>query len=483
MSDKATHELDKLFYPKSIAMVGASPKRGKGWSSGNAYIAGSIKQDFPGKIFPVHPQADYILGFKSYRSIREIPHEIDLVVLTVPVSVAFEVMEECVDKGVKFVHLLTAGFTETGRPEHAALEKKLLEIARKGGVRILGPNCMGLYCPEGGLAWMDEFPTAPGPVGLFSQSGQLASHIVFEGAPQGLRFSKVASYGNALDLQAHEFLAYFAQDEKTALIGSYIEGLNDGRAFFEIAREVTRKKPLVIWKGGQTEGGSRATQSHTAAMAGSSKIWQALCRQAGVISVDSMEELIFTLSTLQRIDLPHGTNVAILGGAGGGSVTMTDIAEKEGLKVPRLADKTIRSLEEFVPLEGNSSKNPLDLMEAVFSTEKFTKLITLLRDDPNIDALIFAMHLNWFYREMGRTGLSMFFESIIKLKNLLKKPFLTILERENDPIIESARQDIEERLREAKVATFPTFELAARVLSKTKKYNDFLSSHKEASAI
>ncbi|MBW2092249.1 MAG: CoA-binding protein, partial [Deltaproteobacteria bacterium] len=319
MSEKAAHDLNTLFYPKSVAMVGASPKRGKGWASGNSYIASFIRQEFQGKIFPVHPTADYILGFKSYKSIRDIPEPVDLVIFTVPVRTALQVMEDCAAKGVKFVHLLTAGFSETGRAEHAEMEKKLLKIARKGGVRILGPNCMGLYCPEGGLAWSDDFPTQPGPVGLFSQSGQLASYIIFQSAPLGLRFSKVASYGNAIDLKAHEFLNYLAQDEKTKYIGSYIEGLNDGRLFFNAAKKITRKRPLVVWKGGQTEGGSRATQSHTAAIAGSHKIWQALCRQTGIISVDSMEELIFTISALQRVDLPEGTNVAILGGAGGGS--------------------------------------------------------------------------------------------------------------------------------------------------------------------
>ncbi|MBW1711226.1 MAG: CoA-binding protein [Deltaproteobacteria bacterium] len=476
MSVKSAHNLDKLFYPKSVAFVGASPKRGKGWSSGNSYINAFLKQEFQGKIFPVHLKADHILGYKSYKSIRDIPEEVDLVIFTVPVAAALQVMEDCAVKGVKFVHLLTAGFSETGRPEHADLEKKLLEIADRGGVRILGPNCMGLYCPEGGVSWSDDFPNKPGPVGLFSQSGQLASFIVFEGAPQGLRFSKVASYGNAIDLKAHEFLNYLAQDEKTKYIGSYIEGLNDGRLFIEAARKITRLKPLVVWKGGLTDGGSRATRSHTSAIAGSPKIWQALCKQTGIISVDSMEELIFTLSALQRIELPKGNNVCIVGGAGGGSVTMTDAAEKEGLKVPHLTEKTISALEEFVPLEGSSSKNPLDLMEVVFMRDNFIKLITLLRNDPNIDAVIFSMPLRFFYREMGRRGLNMFLDLMIEANKLLQKPLLTILEREQDPILEGARQETEERFREAGIATFPTFQVAARVLVNLKKYRDFLSS-------
>ncbi|MBW1709811.1 MAG: hypothetical protein JRJ73_07990, partial [Deltaproteobacteria bacterium] len=178
----------------------------------------------------------------------------------------------------------------------------------------------------------------------------------------GFRYSKVVSYGNASDLQSHDFLKYLAQDENTKIIGAYIEGLKDGRAFFEEAKSITREKPIVAWKGGETEGGSRATQSHTGSLAGSYKIWRALCRQSGIIPVISMEELLTTLAALQKLPLPQGTNVAILGGAGGGSVTMTDAAEREGLKVPHLSEKTIRALEEFVPLQGSSVKNPLDMM-------------------------------------------------------------------------------------------------------------------------
>jgi acyl-CoA synthetase (NDP forming) len=400
MFEESAINLDTLFYPKSIAVVGASPRRGYlGRWGGNSFIEGSINLHFPGEIYPVHPKADFILGIRSYRSVREIPGDLDLVIFSIPFSAVLSVMEDCVEKGVKFVHLFTAGFSETGREDLANTERKLIALARKGGIRVIGPNCMGLYCPEGGLAWTNEFPRTPGSIGFVSQSGQLAGHFVSEGGSQGLRFSKVVSFGNASDLQAHDFLTYLAQDEKTKIIGAYIEGLKDGQAFFEAAKIITHTKPLVVWKGGQTEGGGRATQSHTGSLAGSLKIWEAICRQTGLITVNSMEELISTITALQRLPLPNGTNVAILGGAGGGSVTMTDAAEKEGLKVPHLSEETIRSLEEFVPLQGNSVKNPLDIMGALFrgGAENFSKLISLLRDDPNIDALIFTQNVDMFF--------------------------------------------------------------------------------------
>lgn len=476
---KDSNGLDRLFYPQNIAMVGASPKREMKWSNGNAYISGCIRHSFPGNIYPVHPSGESILGYKTYKRIRDIPVDLDLVIFTIPSRAALQVMEECSEKGVKFVHLLTAGFSETGREEHAEMEKKLVSIAEKGGTRIVGPNCMGLYCPEGGISWSTEYPTTSGPIGFFSQSGQLASDFVHSSALRGLRFSKVASFGNASDLQAHDFLEYLVQDEKTKIIGSYLEGLKDGRAFFNVARTITREKPLVIWKGGLTEGGFRATRSHTAAIAGSPEIWRALCRQAGIISVDSMEEMIYTVAALNRLSLSDRLkNVAILGGAGGGSVTMTDTAEKEGLKVPHLAEETIRRIEEFVPLQGNSPKNPLDVESVFFSRDHFMRLITLLRDDPNIDILIFSLPIHWIYRDMGRVAFNEFIQNTVEVKNCFEKPVFSVLEKGEEAELETVRREVEEIYRNNDIPTFPTFQLAARVINNLDQYRDFLSAQK-----
>ena len=299
MSENASHELERLFYPRNLAIVGASPKTDPMFG-GNFFMEGAIKQNFQGQIFPVNPRAEYVLGYKAYPSIRDIPCEVDLVIFAVPFNAVLQVMEDCVARGVKFVHLFTAGFSETGRQEHAELERELIKVARNGGIRIVGPNCMGIYSPEGRLAFEPQFPTEPGPIGLFSQSGQLAGYLIDEGASHGLRYSKVVSFGNASDLQAHDYLNYFAWDEKTEIIGSYIEGLKDGWTFFETAKSITQKKPLVVLKGGQTKGGSRAIQSHTAAIAGSIKIWRALCKQAGIISVHTLDEFVAMLSALKR---------------------------------------------------------------------------------------------------------------------------------------------------------------------------------------
>jgi acyl-CoA synthetase (NDP forming) len=479
MSETSVHALENLFYPQNIAVVGASPRGGLpgGRWGGTTYIEGSIKQHFKGKIFPIHPTAKSILGLPAYQSVRDIPDEVDLAIFSVPFKVVLEVMADCAAKGVKYVHLFTAGFSETGREDLARLESDMIQMARRAGIRVIGPNCMGLYCPEGGLGWTNEFPDTPGPVGIISQSGQLAGHFISLAAGKGVRFSKVVSYGNAGDLQNHEFLEYLAQDEKTKYIGTYIEGLKDGRAFFEKAKEISPKKPIVVFKGGVTEGGSRATQSHTASLAGSPQIWKALCRQAGLISVRSLEDMAVTLTALMRLPLPQGRNVAVLGGAGGGSVTMTDMAEEAGLCVPHLTEKTIKAIEEFVPIQGSSAKNPLDIMGAFFGRgpDNLMLLMDLLRDDPNIDALIFNQPVDLISRLVGRSMTSVLPQFIMDSMKRMGKPIYVVLDRGRGGIeADILRQELEERYTDAGFATFATFRQAARVLAELEQYRRYL---------
>ncbi|MCP4757411.1 MAG: acetyl-CoA synthetase [Proteobacteria bacterium] len=471
-----TDNLDRLFFPKNIAVIGATPKKRWSWASGNSWIQGSLKQGFQGSIYPVHPTAESIMGLKVYSSVLDIPDEIDLAIFTVPFTIVEKVLRECVQKGVKFVHLLTAGFSETGRQEFIDIENKLVEIAREGGIRLVGPNCMGLYSPKGGLSWDSDFPFNTGSVGFFSQSGQLAYQVIESCKPQKIFFSKAVSFGNGSDLQAHDFLEYLKTDDQTEIIGGYLEGLRNGRRFFETAREVTRQKPVVILKGGQTDGGSRATVSHTSAVAGSQVIWDAMSNQTGIISVETVDEMTFTLQALKMSALPKSLNVAILGGAGGGSVTMTDFAEKEGLKVPHLTDETIGKLEAFIPLQGSSAKNPLDILPAMRSKEDMIRLMELLRDDANIDSLVFNMTPSWIYRDFGRSVLNEYLQMIKEAAKVLEKPLFIVMVRDDDPQMVFLRQDVSDWFHDAGMATFPDFRLTARILFSLKKYSDYLAS-------
>jgi acyl-CoA synthetase (NDP forming) len=470
-------DLDPLFYPKSIAIVGASAGGSGAMWGGNTYLEGSIKMNFQGRLYPVNPRAESILGIKAYGNILEIPDEIDLAIFSIPYSAALPVMEDCAKKRVKFVHLFTAGFSETGNAENIALEKEIICLAHEGGVRLIGPNCMGVYCPRGGVSWTSEFPAASGSIGFLSQSGQLAGQLILDGSLEGLLFNKVVSFGNASDLQSHHFLDYFANDDRIKIIGAYLEGFKDGDAFFETARLLTRKKPLVIWKGGQTQGGSRAAQSHTAAVAGSHIIWQGLCKQSGIISVNSLDEMIFTLSALQKMPPVKGVNIAVLGGAGGGSVTMTDCAEREGLKVPKLSGTTIRGLQEFVEIQGSSVQNPLDIMPALLNSGNFRKLIDLLNDDPQIDALFFSQRIDLFYRILGPALMDAMIKLATENLRALKKPAFIIVEPADSLEEEKFREIAVEMYSNEGITTFPSFAMASKVLFNMNQYCSYLKEY------
>ena len=476
MSEKPVVDLNRLFYPESVAVVGASPNKAKAWNTGNSYIAGLIEQNYRGKIYPVHPKAETCMGFKSFPSITAIPDDIDLAIFSIPSAAAVNMMKECVAKGVKFVHLLTAGFSETGKTELVELENELVSVAKSGITRIVGPNCMGLYCPQGGLSWDVDFSTAHGgSIAFFSQSGQLASMFLRDGYMRhALSFSKAVSFGNASDLKAHDFLSYYEQDNTIDIIGAYLEGLKKGRDFFNTAKQVTRKKPLVIWKGGQTEGGARATTSHTSSLAGSNEIWESMCKQAGIISVHSLVEMVSTVSALKRMELPKGVRVAIMGGAGGGSVTMTDLAEKQGLKVPHLSEKTIRTLEEFVPVAGSSVRNPLDVF---FPEDKHFKiLIDLLREDPNIDAFLFNLRFGGGgpVQTSGIGDVNRIIENMVDAVDKLKKPMFLVTEMTGDARVDVIINEASATLHQKNIATFPSFEIAAKVVCNLNGYNQYL---------
>ena len=472
------HPLHRLFYPQSIAMVGASPRGSSGFG-GNGPILGAIKQNFQGQIYPVHPKARTILGYKAYASVRDIPGDVDLVIFSVPLAVVEKVMEDCAAKGVKFVHLYTSGFSETGRPEHAQIERNIAQIARKNNIRVVGPNCMGVYCPDGGLAWGEMFQTRPGDIGVFSQSGQLANAFIVNGESHQLSFSKVISFGNASDLQAHDFLDYLSEDPKTRIIAAYLEGLNQGREFFNLAGRISHQKPLVIYKGGVTAGGSRATMSHTASLAGSPEIWSGLCRQSGIIPVNSKEELITTVSAFRRMPLPKGNRVALFGGAGGGSVTMTDLLEIRGLAVPSLSELAVQDMESTMPIEGHSVKNPIDMVPALFDRGMFMKIMSILEAEEQIDAVFLYIFspgpVTGRLGNSGHSGLDMFSRIVIEGAKSIRKPFYCVLERDENRERDLLLGQLKGRLQEAGIPTFPSLDLGARAAMNMYRYQQFLS--------
>ncbi len=390
---RSSHPLEFLFHPRSIAIAGASTSPGPGSGFLGAMVAGG----YEGKLYPVNPKADEIQGLKCYPRLRDVPGTVDYVISSVPASVVPELIEDCGEKRVKAIHFFTAGFSETGDEERTQLEAHIVRRTKELGIRVIGPNCMGLYCPATRLAMMPEMPKEPGPIALISQSGANAGDFCRTGAVHGLRFSKVISYGNAADLDESDFFEYCAEDPSTEIITSYIEGVKDGQRFLAALRLAAAAKPVIILKGGRTEAGGRATISHTGSLAGGLEIFDAACRQAGAVRVDDMEEFIDCTVAFRFLKRLSGPGVGIVGVGGGHSVLSADAVASAGLKVPPLPEATQRALAEFTPVAGTSVRNPVDTNVA-FGPEGErlqAETLRLVAEAPEIDVILLQAAVGW----------------------------------------------------------------------------------------
>jgi acyl-CoA synthetase (NDP forming) len=312
-------------------------------------------------LYPVNPKIDEIEGLRCYPSLLDTPDPVDHVISMVPARVVPMLVDQCIEKGVRSLHLFTAGFSETGDPELVAQEAELIGKLTDAGIRAIGPNCMGLYVPAERVAFMNGFPSEPGNVFLLSQSGANAGDIIQGLSRRGVRFSKGVSFGNGADVKAHHLLDYAASDPQTEVVAAYMEGVQEGRLFFEALKRCARVKPVVILKGGIHAAGARAANSHTGSLAGSIQVFEAACRQAGAMraeTMDDLHDLIVALTT--RASEVHGTGVVLVSGGGGYAVLASDAIASAGLDVPRMPPEAIEELREFIPVAGTSVNNPID---------------------------------------------------------------------------------------------------------------------------
>ena len=380
--------LSEIFSPRGVAVVGVS--LGEGYSFARECVLALKNTGFPA-IYPVNPKYTEVLGLPCYPNLQSIPGAIDHVVVCIPASSALNILDDCAAKGVKSVHFFTAGFSESGDPAQAELEEEMLRKAQEGGFRIIGPNCVGLLVPKSRLSTTPTMPLEPGAIAFISQSGGHAEDLGTFGKPLGLRFSKVVSYGNALDVGESEILEYLSQDPETEIIVAYIEGVKDGRRFFNALKEATARKPVIIHKGGKTEAGLRAARSHTASLTSSVAVFDALCRQLNVIQVDDLEELIDMLVMLRfATPLPQGSGVAIVGAGGGPAVLASDEMEMAGLQLPTLSPEVQEELKQFLPVRGGGFSNPVDATNLV-SPEAIYSTLTVLGKADNIHTLIYHL--------------------------------------------------------------------------------------------
>lgn len=374
---------NQLFSPSSIAVIGASNTRGSwGFTIMNSLISLGNK-----RIYPVNPKASEVSGLKAYTDITSVPDPVDLAVIVVAAPLVPAVLQECVSKGIKMALVISAGFGETGG-DGQKLELELIQIASEGGLRFVGPNSMGHANTWSKVSTFGQTGDIPqGPVAVLSQSGSMTRTIVLRAVGSGIAFSKYISTGNEANLHLEDYLEYLAVDNETRLITAYIEGLREGRRFFQLARKITLKKPIVVIKIGGTEESAKAVRSHTGALAGADRVYSAAFRQAGVIRVEDDEELIDVVFALLNISLPENNRVGILSIGGGPGAMAAEACEREGLRIGKIAPETIAKLDNILPPRW-SRRNPVDMagISAAEYTLVATSLSTLM-EDKNIDAV------------------------------------------------------------------------------------------------
>jgi acetyltransferase len=381
--------LEAIFSPKSVAVVGASNRPE---SVGNAIFKNILLGGFAGTLYPVNPKAPSICGVHAYTSVSAIPDEIELALIIVPATAVPEVLEECGRKGVRGAVVVSAGFKEVG-PEGAALEKRAVEIARRYNMPLVGPNCLGVINTDAATMLNASFGRVMpkrGNLAFVSQSGALCAGILDYARGRDIGFSKFISVGNKADVTELDLLRYLANDESTDVILMYLETLVDGRAFIELAREITgelaHRKPILAIKSGRTTQGAAAARSHTGALAGSDAVYDAIFAQAGILRVDTVEELFDFAVGFSRQPLPKGNRFAIVTNAGGPGIMATDAAIRHGLELAKLRPETLDALKAKLPPTANFS-NPVDVIGDAAS-DRYATAIEATLGDPNVDGLV-----------------------------------------------------------------------------------------------
>jgi acyl-CoA synthetase (NDP forming) len=441
-----------LFEPRSVAVVGVP----RSIRPGQLFLQALLDPGYRGRIYPVNPNAREILGLACHPSVTSLPEAVDLAVIVVPTAQAASVVRECAEKGVKVAIVFTAGFSELGTREGRERGAELMAAARGGQLRLVGPNCMGVYVPKTGLGSFPGLPSDQGPIAFVSQSGSLCNRVVWSGGGRGLAFSKVVSVGNQADLETSDFLEYLAEDSETEIIGAYLEGAKDGRRLWRALRLAGRRKHLVVWKVGRTGSGARAANSHTGALAGEARIWSGMLRQAGALQVRDIDELFDAMVALRYLGRPTGRRMAIVTGPGGPAVSAADACEEVGLELAELADETHRRLREVVASAGTSVRNPVDIGLVLGGVaDVYRRALEATIDDPGVDAVVVIGS------SVLTEGWQAHIEAMAELARAAAKPILHVSFGPGDPALDRA-------LAAEGISSFPSAERAmqayARVL-------------------
>ncbi len=382
MKLKCMHDLDVFFNPRSIAIIGATETAGFGYLTTQYLLE---HPDF--KVFPVHIRRDEVLGHKAYKNIRDIPEDVNLAIIIVPSPYVLAAVQDAITKGVKGIIIESAGFAETGRNDFKEMQEKITTLAKKTGVRIIGPNCLGVTNTRNKFtsAETDFSEVREGNISIIAQSGVLGNIILDWANHEGIGFSKVITLGNKLDVDEVDCLEYLVDDPTTEVICLYLEEIRDRARFLEVARSVTPKKPVIVVKSGRTASGAKAALSHTASVAGDDKFYEAIFKQTGIIRAQDFYEMFDYAKGFSMQPLPAGNKIAILTASGSLGILTSDELEKQGLELASLSEETVKRMLKNAP-EWVSLKNPVDIGPA--QIEMLNDCIVALLSEENVNALI-----------------------------------------------------------------------------------------------
>jgi len=461
--DRSRNKLKAVFYPQSIAIIGASRQKG---SVGQSVLANIIDSRFQGIVYPVNPKAKGILGIKCYASVRDIPDEVDLAIIIVPSRFVLDVLEECGEKQIKGAIVISAGFKEIGG-EGIELENRVKKIIQNYDISLVGPNCLGVINTDPKLSMNATFGTQmckEGNIALISQSGALCVAVLDYAKESNIGFSKFISMGNKAGLTENELLIYLKEDPKTDVILMYLEDLVNGREFMDIARQITSSpscpKPVIALKAGRTILGAKAASSHTGSLAGSDKVYDAIFDQCGVLRVETMEELFDYVKAFSSQPLPKGENVAIVTNSGGPGILATDSCIRFGLNISPFQQGTVKTLKTILPPTA-SLNNPVDLI-AEAQHEQYAATLSAILDDRNVHSSIVILTATSF------TDVEKIAEAIVKTSKKFQKPVLCCFLGVYD-----VSKGIE-ILEENRIPAYKFPESAARVLSEMANFTRWL---------
>jgi len=469
LAGKEFESLKPFFEPKSIALIGASNNPGK--PSGRPLHA-LINKGYKGKIYPVNPKYDSIFGIKCYPHLADIPGPVDLAVISVPAAGVYDALEQCVEKGIKAAVIFSSGFAETG-PEGRLAQARITELARNSGLRLCGPNCLGVVNTRNGVmasfAFIVDIPDVdPRTVGFVTQSGAFGALIYAQALYSGVGLNYFVSVGNEADLEFADFLGYMAQDNNTRVLGGYLEGAKDGPKLRRVAEVAARLgKPIMIMKVGRSSAGARAASSHTGSLAGEDRIYDAFFKQTGIIRIDGPEELIAFVPMILAGRLPKGRNTALLTVSGGAGVTLADLSERLGLIISPLSESARSKMKAALPFFA-SAQNPIDLTsQYVTNPEMLVACFNALLEEDNIDIILGNFDLREPYGvEIARQVIDIYRSTD---KTIVVCPWVFPGQDEGDGVRE---------LRRAGVPVLLDTAQAVRALAHLVDYADFLRKRK-----